>query len=122
MTGSVVVMEPPQYQRWLSGGEIGETPVAAGEKKFQQLGCITCHGDKPGSRGPTLKGVFGAPVQLQNGEVITANEDYIRESILNPHRKITAGYSPIMPTYQGQINEAALLQITAYIKSLGVSK
>jgi cytochrome c oxidase subunit 2 len=122
MTGSVVVMEPPQYQRWLSGSETGETPVAAGEKKFQQLGCITCHGDKPGSRGPTLKGVFGAPVQLQNGEVITANEDYIRESILNPHRKITAGYSPIMPTYQGQINEASLLQLIAYIKSLGTAQ
>ncbi len=122
MIGWVTVMEPVQYQRWLSGGDASETPVAAGEKKFQQLGCITCHGDKPGARGPSLKGLFGNPVQLQSGEVLTVNEDYIRESILRPNAKITAGYSPIMPTYQGQISEAALLQITAYIKSLGAIK
>jgi len=53
MTGTVVVMEPLQYQQWLSGGDASETPVAAGEKKFQQLGCVTCHGDKPGARGPS---------------------------------------------------------------------
>jgi cytochrome c oxidase subunit 2 len=118
MGGSVVVMEPAQYQQWLSGGDTGETPVAAGEKKFQQLGCITCHGDQPGARGPSLRGLFGSPVPLQSGETIVANETYIRESILRPNAKIAAGYQPIMPTYQGQISEAALLQITAYIKSL----
>ncbi|MCI0694882.1 cytochrome c oxidase subunit II [candidate division KSB1 bacterium] len=122
MTGTVVVMEPTQYQQWLSGGEASETPVVAGEKKFQQLGCVTCHGDKPGARGPSLKGLFGNPVQLQSGEVITVNEDYIRESILRPNAKITFGYGAIMPTYQGQINEAALLQLTAYVKSLSAVK
>jgi cytochrome c oxidase subunit 2 len=122
MTGTIVVMEPLQYQQWLSGGEASETPVAAGEKKFQQLGCITCHGDKPAARGPSLKGLFGNPVQLQSGEVVTVNEDYIRESILRPNAKITAGYGAIMPTYQGQINEAALLQLTAYVKSLGTAQ
>ncbi|MGH7600845.1 MAG: c-type cytochrome, partial [bacterium] len=122
MIGSVVVMEPAQYQRWLSGGDASETPVAAGEKRFQQLGCMTCHGDKPGARGPSLKGLFGNPVQLQTGEAVTVNEDYIRESILRPNAKITFGYSAIMPTYQGQINEAALLQLTAYVKSLGTAQ
>ncbi len=122
MTGAIIVMEPLQYQQWLSGGEASETPVAAGEKRFQQLGCITCHGDKPGARGPSLKGLFGNPVQLQSGDVVTVNEDYIRESILRPNAKITAGYGAIMPTYQGQINEAALLQLTAYIKSLGTAQ
>lgn len=122
MGGSVVVMEPIQYQNWLSGSEGGETPVAAGEKKFQQLGCITCHGDRPGARGPSLQGVFGSSVQLQNGEIVTANEDYLRESILNPGKKVTAGYTPIMPTFQGQVSEAVLLQLTAYIKSLGTAQ
>jgi cytochrome c oxidase subunit II len=122
MIGWVTVMEPLQYQQWLSGGDASETPVAAGEKRFQQLGCVTCHGDKPGSRGPSLKGLFGNPVQLQSGEVVTVNEDYIRESILRPNAKLTAGYGAIMPTYQGQINEAALLQLTAYVKSLGTVK
>jgi cytochrome c oxidase subunit 2 len=122
MTGTIVVMEPLQYQQWLSGGDASETPVAAGEKRFQQLGCVTCHGDKPGARGPSLKGLFGNPVQLQSGEVVTVNEDYIRESILRPNAKLTAGYGAIMPTYQGQINEAALLQLTAYVKSLGTAQ
>ncbi len=122
MTGTIVVLEPLQYQQWLSGGDASETPVAAGEKKFQQLGCVTCHGDKPGARGPSLKGLFGNPVQLQSGEIVTVNENYIRESILRPNAKITAGYGAIMPTYQGQINEAALLQLTAYVKSLGTTQ
>jgi cytochrome c oxidase subunit 2 len=66
--------------------------------------------------------LFGNPVQLQSGEVVTVNENYIRESILRPNAKITYGYSAIMPTYQGQINEAALLQLTAYVKSLGTTQ
>lgn len=119
MGGTVVVMSPVEYQRWLSGGETSESPVAAGERLFQQLGCITCHSEVAGSRGPSLRGVFGAPVQLQSGEIVTANEDYIRESILRPNAKLIAGYPAIMPTYQGQINEVALLQLVAYIKSLG---
>jgi cytochrome c oxidase subunit 2 len=63
--------------------------------------------------------VFGAQVQLQSGQRVTADVDYIRESILQPNAKITAGYKPIMPTYQGQISEADLLQVIAYIRSLG---
>jgi cytochrome c oxidase subunit 2 len=119
MTGRVIVMEPVQYQRWLSGGDTGEAPAVAGEKKFQQLGCITCHGEKPGARGPSLRGVFGGQVQLQSGQIVTVDTDYIRESILLPNAKITAGYKAIMPTYQGQISEADLLNVIAYIKSLG---
>jgi cytochrome c oxidase subunit 2 len=61
-------------------------------------------------------------VQLQSGEVVTVNENYIRESILRPNAKLTAGYGAIMPTYQGQISEAALLQLTAYVKSLGTAQ
>jgi cytochrome c oxidase subunit 2 len=119
MGGRVVVMEPLQYQQWLSGGQAAELPVVAGEKKFQQLACNTCHAAQPGARGPSLVGLFGAPVQLQTGTRVIADEAYLRESILNPKAKIVAGYQPIMPTFQGQISEAALLQIIAYIKSLG---
>jgi cytochrome c oxidase subunit 2 len=119
MVGKVVVMEPIDYQRWLSGGGTDETPAVAGEKKFQQLGCITCHGEKPGARGPSLRGVFGSEVTLQNGQTVPVNLEYVRESILLPQAKMVAGYSVIMPTYQGQISEADLLNVIAYIKSIG---
>jgi len=118
MVGTVVVMEPMQYQNWLSGGDTGESLAAAGEKKFQQLACNTCHTDKPGARGPSLVGIFGSTVRLQTGDKVIADQNYLRESILNPKTKVVAGFEPIMPTFQGQISEAALLQIIAYIQSL----
>jgi cytochrome c oxidase subunit 2 len=90
----------------------------AGEKKFHQLACNTCHTDKPGARGPSLVGAFGSQVQLQTGEKIVVDQNYVRESILNPKAKVVAGFQPIMPTFQGQISEADLLQIVAYIQSL----
>ena len=119
MLTRVVVMNPAQYEKWLSGGGLRESLASAGERLFQQLGCNTCHRADSAARGPALEGLFGKPVQLQSGESMTADEAYIRESILNPNAKIVAGYQPIMPTFQGQVSEEGFLQIIAYIKSLG---
>ena len=119
MIGKVTVMEQEDYQQWLSGGVSGETMVQAGERQFKQLGCNTCHKGVSGGRGPTLVGVYGKPVQMDNGENILADESYIRESILNPQAKIVHGFKPIMPTFQGQINEETLVQILTYIQSIG---
>ncbi|MFQ5604154.1 MAG: cytochrome c oxidase subunit II [bacterium] len=118
MRGRVVVMEPNDYQNWLSGGAGTEPMKVSGEKKFQQLACHTCHKEVPGARGPSLVGIFGQPVLLESGQTMLVNEDYIRESILTPNAKIKAGFKPVMPTFKGQIDEISLLQITAYIKSL----
>ena len=138
MIGSVVVMEPANYQEWLSqnigeaapltageeaapaGGqeEAGQSMAAAGEAIFNQLGCATCH-QPAGGIGPSLTGVAGEPVELESGEAVTADEDYLRESIINPHAKIVSGYNPVMPTYEGQLSEEQLQQLVAYIKSLG---
>lgn len=120
MVGQVTVMEPVEYQKWLSGGIAGESLAVAGERLFQQTGCNTCHRETGGGRGPSLRGIFGQPVTLQDGQQVIADEVYLRESILNPNAKIVAGFpSPSdMPTYQGQLSEEGLLQIIAYIKSL----
>jgi cytochrome c oxidase subunit 2 len=75
MIGTVVVMEPTDYQAWLSGGTTGEPLSVAGEKKFHQLACNTCHTDKPGARGPSLVGAFGSQVQLQTGEKIVVDQN-----------------------------------------------
>src|SRR6266481_5588266 len=91
MIGWVIVMEPAQYQAWLSGSVstgVEGSPVAAGQRLFEDLACHTCHRLDQQGIGPMLAGLFGKQVQLQNGEVVTADENYIRESILNPLAKI----------------------------------
>jgi len=119
MIGQVVVMDPAEYQTWLSGGA-SEGPLSSkGEKLFQSLACNTCHRSDGTGRGPVLEGIFGKQVQLQSGEKVIADDAYLRESVLNPTAKVVAGYQPVMPTFQGLISEEGLMQIIAYIKSLG---
>ena len=119
MTGSIVVMEPREFDNWLSGNAGSGTPAAQGQQLFQSLGCASCHGaNGEGGRGPTLAGVFGKKTQLQTGESALVDEGYVRESILNPQAKLVAGFGAIMPTFQGQVTEDQLMQLTAFIKSL----
>ena len=118
MIGWVEVMEASAYQRWLAGGSEGSM-ASQGEKLFQKYACNTCHMEGPSARGPQLAGLYGTPVMLANDQVVPADENYIRESILNPQTKIVKGFAPIMPTFQGQVSEEDLLKLLAYIKSLG---
>ena len=118
MIGQVIVMEPVAYQAWLSGGSSSGSLASNGQQLFQQLGCATCHRSDTQGRGPNLAGVFGKPVLLDDGRTVTADENYVRESILNPGAKIVSGFKPIMPTFQGQVSEENLMALVAYIKSL----
>jgi cytochrome c oxidase subunit 2 len=118
MIGWIDVMEPADYQAWLSGGAASESLASAGAKLFQRHACSTCHRPDSLGRGPNLEGLFGKPVQLSDGRTVVADESYIRESILTPNSKIVAGYQPIMPTFQGLVSEEELLQLVAYVKSL----
>jgi cytochrome c oxidase subunit II len=124
MVGSIVVMAPEDYAAWLAGGPApGMSPVAAGAQLFQTLACITCHEMGPGwmARGPSLQGVYGHQVQLAGGDTVLADDSYLRESILLPAAKVVRGWQPIMPTYQGQVNEEQLIDLVVYIKSLGTA-
>jgi cytochrome c oxidase subunit 2 len=118
MGGRVVAREPADFQTWLAGGAPAGSLADQGLKLFGELGCATCHMAQSQGRGPSLNGVFGSQVTLANGEKVTADESYLRESILNPTAKMVAGYPPLMPTFQGVISEEQLVQLTAYIKSL----
>jgi cytochrome c oxidase subunit 2 len=118
MIGRVVVMPVTEYQAWLSGGATGVSLATAGERLFERLGCSTCHLVNGTGRGPSLEGLFGKTVKLAGGNSVTADETYIRESIVNPQAKIVAGYQPIMPVFKGLISEDGILQILAYIKTL----
>jgi cytochrome c oxidase subunit II len=119
MRGVVHVLEPREYQAWLSGRGTGPSSADAGGELFTQLRCDTCHAasGQP-SRGPPLEGLFKSKVRLTSGETVTADETYLRESILRPAAKVVEGYQPIMPTYEGQIGEEGLLQLIAKIKSM----
>lgn len=116
MTGWVYVMTPDDYQRWLRSGVTGATLAEQGEKLYEQFGCITCHGT---GKGPSFVGLYGKQVKLSDGTTVTADDAYLRESILFPTAQIVNGYKPIMPTFQGQLSEESVIQLLAYIKSLG---
>lgn len=117
MVGDIVVLEPAQYEAWVNSG--GSGPLSAsGEKMFAELGCGTCHKMDGHGRGPNLQGLFGNPVQLEDGRTVTADENYVRESILDPGAKRVKGFAPVMPTFQGLVNEEQLNALVAYIKSI----
>jgi cytochrome c oxidase subunit 2 len=118
MIGQIVVMEPSEYQTWLSGGSPEGSLASTGAKLFADLACNTCHRSDAQGRGPVLEGLFGKTVTLQSGETATVDEAYVRESILTPAAKITAGFQPIMPTFQGLVTEEQLLALVEYVKSL----
>ena len=115
-------MQPSEFDNWLSGNAGQQSPAVAGQQLYQSLGCITCHGASgEGGRGPALVGLFGRKVDLTNGQSLTADESYVRESIENPQAKIVTGFGPIMPTFQGQVTPEQLIQLMSFIKSLQVT-
>jgi mono/diheme cytochrome c family protein len=95
------------------------TPAEAGAKLFLSLGCSGCHGAQPSALAPTLRELYGKPVKLADGSTVTADDAYLRESILDPQAKIVAGYSPVMPGFKGQVNDQQLSELVEYIKFLG---
>ena len=119
MIGWVEVMGPSEYQSWLESGTVSESMASEGKALFQGLGCNGCHGANATVRAPLLDGVFGHPVPLESGEVVIADERYVRDSILLPKSQVAAGYKPVMPTFEGRIREDELLKIIAYIKAIG---
>lgn len=123
MIGWVEVMEPTDYQKWLAGGNEGSL-ASQGEKLFQKYACNTCHTNDATGRAPVLLGLYGNNVMLDDNTIVRADENYIRESILNPQAKVVKGFArpSIMPTFQGQVNEEDLLKLLAYVQSLGTQR
>jgi cytochrome c oxidase subunit 2 len=119
MGGWVYVMEQKDYDNWLSGNVSGQTPIEQGKDLFEtKLGCASCHAGGPAQRGAKLEGIYGKDVKLVGGQTVKADDAYIRNSILDPSSQVVEGFSPIMPTFKGQVTEEQLLALVAYIKSL----
>lgn len=133
MIGEVFVMERNEYQQWLQSGgaapgtagagaaEAGPEPSSmaeAGAALFEEQGCSSCHVAGSEDRAPDLTGIFGQEEELEDGGTVAVDETYLRESIIAPLEMIVAGYDPIMPSYQGRLNEEQITQLIEYIKNL----
>jgi cytochrome c oxidase subunit 2 len=121
MNGFVEVMEPEDYSRWLDLHSSKLSLAVQGEKVFSSRGCSGCHAGSSRVHAPSLEGLYGGTVALRNGSMAVADEAYLRDSILIPDKQIVAGFDDIMPAYAGQLSEAELFMLLAYIQSLGVS-
>jgi len=122
MGGWLTVLNPREYSDWLrqEGGQ--QSLAQQGQELFRRYGCSGCHNPGGTVRAPQLDGVYGSPVPLSDGTVVTADERYIRDSILDPKAQIAAGYAPVMPTFAGQVSEDDLAKLVAYLESIGVNK
>jgi cytochrome c oxidase subunit 2 len=118
MIGEVIAMSPRDYAAWSEAGKPASDMVSAGETLFHQVGCSGCHSPTATIHAPSLSGLYGKPVALQTGAIVTADRQYLRDSILLPNKDIAAGFAPVMPTYQGQLNEEQVNELLAYLISL----
>ncbi len=131
MRGEVVVLPPVEFERWLSArspvdavpgtpGTPGAPLAQMGKGAFYRLGCNACHLPGAAVRAPRLDGIYGREVVLRNGQRVIADEQYLRESILDPQAKLVAGYQApsLMPTYKGQLGEEQIFELIEFIKSI----
>jgi len=120
MGGDIVVMDPQDYAQWMAGGAAAPLQET-GKVLFASFGCSTCHRSDAEGRGPNLQGVYNSRVPLEDGRTVTADDNYVRESILDPTAKIVKGYKPVMPAFQGIVSDDQLNALVAYVKSLSQS-
>jgi cytochrome c oxidase subunit 2 len=117
MGGTVTVMSPQAFQRWLAEGTPAASMAARGAETFRRLGCSGCHDPRSSVHAPDLAGLPGRAVHLADGRTVIADDAYIRDSILLPKRDVVAGYAPVMPSFQGQASEGDILDLIAFLKS-----
>ena len=122
MLGKVRVLPQDEFKKWLeaaSGPTEGETLEQYGARLFVKNACVTCHSiDGSKNVGPTFLGLMGRREVLKSGQTIVVDENYLRESMLNPMAKVVVGYDPVMPTFQGILKNVDIDGLIAYIKSL----
>ncbi|MGE0717110.1 MAG: cytochrome c oxidase subunit II [Alphaproteobacteria bacterium] len=118
MGGHVVVLSRSDFARWLAEAGVDRSLAAEGAALFVARGCSGCHGAASTVHAPSLAGLYGGPVPLEDGRTVVADDQYIRDSILLPQSQIAAGYPHIMPTYANVLGEEDVLKLVAYIRSL----
>jgi cytochrome c oxidase subunit 2 len=119
MLSEATVESEADFTDWVDGLGGDLDPIAMGQKQYNDRGCKTCHSiDGTPKVGPTWKGLFGSERKLTDGSSATADENYLRQSILEPNAQVVQGFTPSMPTFQGQLKDKHIDGIIAYIKTL----
>ncbi|RYJ04506.1 MAG: cytochrome c oxidase subunit II [Acetobacteraceae bacterium] len=118
MGGTVTVMEPEDFARWVAAQPQEDDLAGEGATLFTALGCSGCHAPASAVHAPILDGVYGRMVHLADGRTIRADAAYLRDSILQPKRDVVVGFEPIMPSFEGLVDEADLQRLVAYLESL----
>ena len=116
MIGRVIVMPPAEYTRWLGSGEQHPSLAQYGFALFRGLGCSGCHTAGSTVHAPSLAGLLGRQVHLQDGRTIVADDNYVRDSILLPRKDVVAGFDPVMPSFAGQVSEEDIRALIAYLR------
>jgi len=121
MLGHVIVMRQDDYARWLETGPAPQrevTPAQLGQALYTRLACASCHAADSSVHAPPLEGLYGRSVALADGTHVAADDNYLRESIVEPKRRIVHGQAALMPSYSGQLSEEDLQNLVAYLRTL----
>jgi len=117
MGGGITVMPQAEFAKWLASGPEQAGLAARGFEIYRRVGCSGCHEPTSTVHAPGLTGLYGRPVHLSDGSTVVADETYIRDSILQPQKQVVAGFAPVMPSFQGQLDEDDLIALIAFLKS-----
>lgn len=118
MAGRLVITSPEDYARWTAAQPQGDDLAHQGAALFHSLGCTGCHTPGSSVHAPDLHGIYGRAVQLADGRTVTADEAYLRDSIMLPEKNRVAGFPPLMPNFTGSVTEGQIVELVAYLKSL----
>ena len=124
MGGRIIVEPQDRFARWLSQAGTDRSLAERGKALFDRLGCAGCHGGNGRGnvgpvRAPRLAGLYGSPVPLADGSIVTADDQYIHDSIMLPNKQVAAGYDPVMPPFGSALDEEQVAQLEAFLRSLG---
>lgn len=96
---------------------LAASPAERGWMLIEDNGCMACHQADNSFRAPVLKGLYGTEVVLQDGTKVIADAAYIREAILDPKARVSAGYQAIMPSYKGILSDQEVDEIIEATKN-----
>jgi cytochrome c oxidase subunit 2 len=123
MLAPVAVVSEDSFMSWVADRQAealaaAQTPEVRGQTLATQNGCFGCHTvDGSPGQGPTWQGLYGAQVELSDGSTVTADDAYIKESILDPQAKVVAEFETVqMPTFE--FTDEQITDIIAYLKTL----
>jgi cytochrome c oxidase subunit 2 len=117
MIGRIVVQTPAEFARWLAAGPQQPSLAQLGFALFRAHGCSGCHGAGSTVPAPSLAGLIGRRVHLQDGRDVVADDNYVRDSLLLPQKDVVAGYAPVMPSFAGQLGEQDIQALIAYLRA-----